>query len=258
MGFTTSPELLKAADRDNNYPSGAQKEPLLRPKEMDVEDDEPLEEDSAGTDAEIVAESPPERELSGLELELMNAPRRRQRFILQKALKIRNIETEGRPRKQGFTMKVVDVNRTCKVTKGGGIMNFTALVICGNGDGVAGYGKGKSADVSAAVDKAYARALRNLHYFERFDGHTIFHEKHSKYGQTKIYLWPALSGTGMRASHTVGGILRLAGFKNVKSKVVGSRHPHNTVKAVFQALSEIETPEEKAEREGRERVTHHA
>lgn len=67
---------------------------------MDVEDDEPLEEDSAGTDAEIVAESPPERELSGLELELMNAPRRRQRFILQKALKIRNIETEGRPRKQ--------------------------------------------------------------------------------------------------------------------------------------------------------------
>lgn len=65
---------------------------------MDVEDDEPLEEDSAGTD--VVAESPPERELSGLELELMNAPRRRQRFILQKALKIRNIETEGRPRKQ--------------------------------------------------------------------------------------------------------------------------------------------------------------
>lgn len=102
-------------------------------------------------------------------------------------------------------------------------MNFTALVICGNGDGVAGYGKGKSADVSAAVDKvgslrlfntygpaylsvssyfnlcicclilhriecgqAYARALRNLHYFERFDGHTIFHEKHSKYGQTKV------------------------------------------------------------------------
>lgn len=91
---------MKAADRDNNYPSGAQKEPLLRPKEMDVEEDEPLEEDSAGTDAEIVAESPPERELSGLELELMNAPRRRQRFILQNALKIRNIETEGRPRKQ--------------------------------------------------------------------------------------------------------------------------------------------------------------
>ena len=88
----------------DNYPPGAQKEPLLRPKEVDVEDemdDEALEEDAG---AEIVAESPePERELSGLELELQNAPRRRQRFILQKALKIRNLETEGRPRKQvGF------------------------------------------------------------------------------------------------------------------------------------------------------------
>jgi len=256
MGFFTSSECLRATSASDNFTPAAQKEPLLRPKEIDVEDeidDESLEEDVG----EIVSDSPP-RELSSLELELQNAPRRKQRFILQNALKIRNIETEGRPRKQGFTMKVVDVNRTCKVTKGGGILNFTALVICGNGDGVAGYGKGKSAEVSAAVDKAYARALRNLHYFERFDGHTIFHEKNSKYGQTKIYLWPAQSGTGMRASHTVGGILRLAGFKNVKSKVVGSRHPHNTVKAVFQALSEIETPEEKAEREGRQRVTHHA
>ncbi|KAG0584379.1 hypothetical protein M758_3G205900 [Ceratodon purpureus] len=256
MGISTRSECCRATSDSGSYTPGPQKEPLLRPKEIDVEDDvdeEPLEEDVG----EIVADVKP-RELSSLELELQNAPRRKQRFILQKALKIRNTETEGRPRKQGFTMKVVDVNRTCKVTKGGGILNFTALVICGNGDGVAGYGKGKSAEVSAAVDKAYARALRNLHYFERFDGHTIFHEKHSKYGQTKIYLWPALSGTGMRASHTVGGILRLAGFKNVKSKVVGSRHPHNTVKAVFQALSEIETPEEAAEREGRERVTHHA
>jgi small subunit ribosomal protein S5 len=46
----------------------------------------------------------------------------------------------------------------------------------------------------------------------------------------------------------------LAGFKDVKTKVVGSRHPHNTVKAVFKALSEIETPEELAERQGREMV----
>lgn len=255
-GISSSPVRFRATSDSDSYSPGPKKEPLLRPKEIDANDD--LDDDLLPEDdVEIAPDSQPHQP-TNLELELQNAPRRKQRFILQKALKIRNMETEGRPRKPGFTMKVVDVNRTCKVTKGGGILNFTALVICGNGDGVAGYGKGKSAEVSAAVDKAYARALRNLHYFERFDGHTIFHEKHSKYGQTKVYLWPALTGAGMRASHTVGGILRLAGFKNVKSKVVGSRHPHNTVKAVFQALSEIETPEEAAEREGRERVTHHA
>lgn len=82
----------------DNFNPGPQKEPLLRPKEIDVEDemdDDPAEEDAPG---EIVSESPP-RELSSLELELQNAPRRKQRFILQNALKIRNLETEGRPRK---------------------------------------------------------------------------------------------------------------------------------------------------------------
>lgn len=58
-------------------------------------DDEPLEDDAG----KLVSDSPP-RELSSLELELQNAPRRKQRFILQKALKIRNTESEGRPRKQ--------------------------------------------------------------------------------------------------------------------------------------------------------------
>ena len=83
----------------DSYTSGPQKEPLLRPKEVDVEDeldDESLEGDDAG---EVISDSQP-RQLSRLELELQNAPRRKQRFILQKALKIRNIETEGRPRKQ--------------------------------------------------------------------------------------------------------------------------------------------------------------
>lgn len=50
------------------------------------------------------------------------------------------------------------------VMQGGGILNFTALVICGNGDGVAGYGKGKSADVSAAVDK-----VGSFHLFNAFE-----------------------------------------------------------------------------------------
>eukprot|EP00850_Spirogloea_muscicola_P009662 SM000054S18148 [mRNA] locus=s54:697755:699233:- [translate_table: standard] len=178
-------------------------------------------------------------------------------------------------------MQVVDVNRTCKVTKGGGLLSYTALVVCGNEKGVVGFGKGKSAEVSDAVDKvrrcassslaspmvaqchllslcarsigawqaspplwplaaaaqAYARAVKNLHYFESYNGHTIFHEQVAKYEKTKVYLWPAKSGQGITAANTVAGILRLGGFKDVKSKIVGSRHPHNTVKATFLALS---------------------
>lgn len=200
----------------------------------------------------------PERPPSALDLMLQGVPRRRQRFIMEKALKIKSEgEDEERASRRGFEMKVIDVNRTVKVTKGGKVQSFAALVITGNYEGVVGFGKGKSSEIGPAIDKASLKALNNLHYFERFQGHTIFHEHDSKFEKTKIYLWPGRSGTGMRASQTVGGILRLAGFKNVKSKVVGSRHPLNTVKAVFKTLSEIESPQEVGERRGRIVVESH-
>ncbi|KAL2629233.1 hypothetical protein R1flu_013919 [Riccia fluitans] len=214
-------------------------------------------------DAEIAEEfeeiSTGEEGSSNVDLALDGVPRRKQRFLLQKALKIKSErDEEERPRMpRGFEMKVIDVNRTVKVTKGGKVQSFGAVVICGNHNGVVGYGKGKSSEVGPAIDKACMRALENLHYFDRYHGHTIFHEHDSTYEKTKVYLWPAMSGTGMKASHTVGGILRLAGYQNVKSKVIGSRHPLNTVKAVFQALSEIESPEEVAERRGRPVVESH-
>ncbi|KAL3687205.1 hypothetical protein R1sor_013514 [Riccia sorocarpa] len=196
---------------------------------------------------------------SNVDLALAGVPRRKQRFLLQKALKIKSERDEDERSRmpRGFEMKVIDVNRTVKVTKGGKVQSFAAVVICGNHNGVVGYGKGKSSEVGPAIDKASMKALENLHYFDRYHGHTIFHEHNSTFEKTKIYLWPAMSGTGMKASHTVGGILRLAGYQNVKSKVIGSRHPLNTVKAVFQALSEIESPEEVAERRGRAVVESH-
>ncbi|CAI7782572.1 unnamed protein product, partial [Closterium sp. NIES-54] len=186
----------------------------------------------------------PELDVEGLEhiidmgRRLEGMPRRVQRFMFEKMLKVK----PGRPPsmqrlKRQFQMRIVDVNRTAKVTKGGKVLSFTALVVCGNGQGTVGYGKGKSAEMGLAVDKAYLRALRNLHYFDRFRGRTIAEAQMAKYGKTKVYMWPARKGSGMSAGSTLAGILRLAGFQAVKTKVIGSRHPHNTVKAAFQALS---------------------
>ncbi|CAI6009773.1 unnamed protein product [Closterium sp. NIES-65] len=171
---------------------------------------------------------------------LEGMPRRVQRFMFEKMLKVK----PGRPPsmqrlKRQFQMRIVDVNRTAKVTKGGKVLSFTALVVCGNGQGTVGYGKGKSAEMGLAVDKAYLRALRNLHYFDRYRGRTIAEAQMAKYGKTKVYMWPARKGSGMSAGSTLAGILRLAGFQAVKTKVIGSRHPHNTVKAAFQALSMV-------------------
>lgn len=156
-----------------------------------------------------------------------------------------------------FKTMVVDVNRTFKVTKGGGEISFTALVICGNGDGLAGWAKGKGPKATRAIREASVKALNNLYYFERFKDQTIYHYVEAKYEKTKVRLWPEWTLGKFRAAGIVRGILRLAGIKSVKSKLVGSANPHNTVKATFLALSKIKTPKEYEEKYWRAVVERH-
>ncbi|KAL3833935.1 hypothetical protein ACJIZ3_008671 [Penstemon smallii] len=153
--------------------------------------------------------------------------------------------------RKGFDVKLIDVNRTCKVTKGGQVIKYTAMIACGNYNGVVGFAKAKGPGIPVALQKAYEKCFQNLHYIERHEEHTIAHSIQTSYKKTKVYLWPAATTTGMKAGRTVQTILNLAGFKNVKSKVVGSRNPHNTVKAVFKALNAIETPKDVQEKFGR-------
>lgn len=166
----------------------------------------------------------------------------------------RNELTEKKRRplfRKGFDVKLIDVNRTCKVTKGGQIFKYTAMLACGNYNGVVGFAKAKGPKAPDALNKAYEKCFQNLHYVERHEEHTIAHAIQTSYKKTKVYLWPASTATGMKAGRIVQTILHLAGFKNVKSKVVGSRNPHNTVKAVFKALNAIETPKDVQEKFGR-------
>lgn len=153
--------------------------------------------------------------------------------------------------RKGFDTRLVDVNRTCKVTKGGQVVKYTAMIACGNYNGVIGFAKAKAPAVQIALQKAYEKCFQNLHYVERHEEHTIAHAIQTSYKKTKVYLWPAPTQAGMKAGRTVELVLNLAGYRNVKSKVVGSRNPHNTVKAVFKALNAIETPKDVQEKFGR-------
>ncbi|XP_058206731.1 uncharacterized protein LOC131320152 [Rhododendron vialii] len=166
----------------------------------------------------------------------------------------RNELTEKKRRplyRKGFDVKLIDVNRTCKVTKGGQVIKYTAMLACGNYHGIVGFAKAKGPAVPIALQKAYEKCFQNLHYVEQHEEHTIAHAVQTSYKKTKVYLWPASTATGMKAGRTVQTILHLAGFKNVKSKVVGSRNPYNTVKALFKALNAIETPKDVQEKFGR-------
>ncbi|KAK6926217.1 Ribosomal protein S5, N-terminal [Dillenia turbinata] len=166
----------------------------------------------------------------------------------------RNSLTEKKRRplyRKGFDVRLIDLNRTCKVTKGGQVVKYTAMLACGNYHGVIGFAKAKGPAVPIALQKAYEKCFQNLHYVDRYEEHTIAHAVQTTYKKTKVYLWPAQTTTGMKAGRTVQIILNLAGFKNIKSKVIGSRNPHNTVKAVFKALNAIETPKDVQEKFGR-------
>ncbi|KAI7724704.1 hypothetical protein M8C21_004581 [Ambrosia artemisiifolia] len=153
--------------------------------------------------------------------------------------------------RKGFDVKLIDVNRTCKVTKGGQLIKYTVLLACGNYHGVIGFAKAKGPAVPTACQKAHEKCFQNLHYVERHEDHTIAHAIQTSYKKTKVYLWPGPTQGGMKAGRTVQTILNLAGLKNVKSKVVGSRNPHNTVKALFKGLNAIETPKDVQEKFGR-------
>jgi small subunit ribosomal protein S5 len=152
---------------------------------------------------------PPPRRERDLLAEVQGMSRKRQQFHLTQMLRGRSAlrgseEPESdEPAERSLQMQVIDVNRTIKVTKGGSLQRFSALVVVGNGDGVVGWAMGKAPEVAVAIDKAYSRASRSLFFFDRFEGHTIFHDTSAKFGQSHVHIAPLPSGSGLKANDTV-------------------------------------------------------
>jgi len=145
---------------------------------------------------------------------------------------------------EGFRMKVVDINRTCKGTRSGGLYRFSAMVVVGNGEGVLGWGQGKAPEINEAVKKAYHRACRNLYPIPRYNGHTIPERVEAEFGKVKVVMYPKSAGRGVVASSLVTDICKMAGIHDIGVKVHGSRNPRNTVKCLFEAFDVMKTHEE--------------
>eukprot|EP00238_Polyblepharides_amylifera_P007019 CAMPEP_0196574834 /NCGR_PEP_ID=MMETSP1081-20130531/4455_1 /TAXON_ID=36882 /ORGANISM="Pyramimonas amylifera, Strain CCMP720" /LENGTH=320 /DNA_ID=CAMNT_0041892959 /DNA_START=43 /DNA_END=1005 /DNA_ORIENTATION=+ len=141
-----------------------------------------------------------------------------------------------------FEMRVIKVNRTCKATQMGGLYRYSALVLAGNKKGLIGYALAKGTEPQLATTKAYKRACKNLQYFERFKEHTIWHESTATFCKSTVVLLPGASETGLKCNKVIRAVCDLAGIKNIRAKVHGSHHPHNTLHATFKALNNIYSP----------------
>ena len=159
------------------------------------------------------------------------------------------MEELGRSEEQ-LIEKVVTINRTTKVLKGGRRFGFAAVVVVGDGQGCIGIEMGKALEVPDAIRKASAKARKHLMRVPRC-GNTIPHEIMGRHGSTRVFMKPASPGTGIRAGGAARAVLEAAGIQDVLSKCYGSRNPQNVVKAVVDAMKNLEMPSDVAARRGK-------
>ncbi len=142
--------------------------------------------------------------------------------------------------------KVVAIKRVTKVVKGGKNMRFAALVVVGDKNGHVGAGLGKAAEVPEAIRKAKEDAMKNVIAVPVDENGSIPHDFIGNYGGSSVLLKKASEGTGIIAGGPARIVLDLAGYKNIRTKSLGSNNKQNVVYATLTGLSELKTPEEVA------------
>ena len=157
----------------------------------------------------------------------------------------RRQQTEG-----DLQEKLVQVNRVAKVVKGGRIFSYTALTVVGDGKGKVGFGRGKAREVPIAIQKAMEAARRNMIEVE-LDGGTIQYPIKARHGASKVYMQPASEGTGVIAGGAMRAVLEIAGVENVLAKCYGSTNPVNVVRATFNGLRDMASPDDVAAKRGK-------
>ena len=145
---------------------------------------------------------------------------------------------------------VVTIKRVTKVVKGGRNMRFTALVVVGDKNGHVGVGLGKAAEIPEAIRKGREDATKKLVEVPMDENGSVPHDFTGKFGSASVSIKKAPEGTGIIAGGPVRCVLELAGYKNIRTKSLGSNNKQNVVLAAIEGLNNLKTPEEVAKARG--------
>ncbi len=163
----------------------------------------------------------------------------------------RDRDSQNRESDDGIIDKLVTINRVAKVVKGGRRFAFAALVVVGDQKGRVGHGAGKAREVPEAIRKATERAKRSMIRVPMKEGRTLHHDVQGRYGAGSVVLRSAVAGTGIIAGGPLRAVFESLGMGDVVAKSLGSRNPHNMVKATFAALQRCASPRSVANRRGK-------
>ena len=147
--------------------------------------------------------------------------------------------------------QVVDIKRVTKVVKGGRNMRFTALVVVGDKNGHVGAGLGKAAEIPEAIRKGKEDAIKSMVNVKLDENNSITHDVTGKYTGASVLLKKSPEGTGIIAGGPARSVLELAGYKNIRTKSLGSNNKTNVVLATVAGLTALKTPEEFARLRGK-------
>ena len=147
--------------------------------------------------------------------------------------------------------KVVDIKRVTKVVKGGRNSRFACLVVVGDKNGHVGVGVGKAVEIPEAIRKGKEDAAKHLVTVPVNENGSIPYDWNGEFGSATVLLKSAPEGTGIIAGGPARNVLELAGYKNIRTKSLGSNNKQNVVLATIEGLSEIKTPEEIARLRGK-------
>ena len=146
---------------------------------------------------------------------------------------------------------VVNIKRVTKVVKGGRNMRFAALVVVGDKNGHVGAGLGKAAEVPEAIRKAKEDAIKKLIKVNINENGSIPYDYTGEFGSASVLLKSSPEGTGIIAGGPARKVLELAGYRNIRTKSLGSNNKQNVVLATIEGLKAIKSPEEVARLRGK-------